>query len=40
MVKTLVLDPDLNEQEVNLMNNPTLANPTNRHALGQSDTLA
>lgn len=30
IVKTLVLDPDVNEQEAQLMLNPTIANPTNR----------
>jgi hypothetical protein len=29
-VKTLVLDPELNERDAQLMQNPTLANPTNR----------
>jgi hypothetical protein len=30
IVKTLVLDPELDETQADLMNNPTIANPTNR----------
>jgi hypothetical protein len=32
IVKTLVLDPDLDPNEANLMSNPTIANPTNRQS--------
>lgn len=30
IVKTLVLDPDLDETQADLLNNRTIANPTNR----------
>lgn len=32
LVKTLVLDPQLDESQVDLMKNPTIANPTNRQS--------
>jgi hypothetical protein len=31
-VKTILIDPDIDESQMDLLNNKTLANPTNRQA--------